>query len=202
MRTNQGKFKTPYTKKVIKKYLLAINKLIGKSPTYRDLAKIPGPSPRTIIRHFGTWSNALRFAGIRPQTNQLMKGEKTFIRKNWHKMIDKEISKILNISPEIVKYYRMNHNLWKNRKGTSKQKYKSDGLKLYGKNCEVCNLPITELHHIKSKSNNPKDWSILCPTCHAVITRKLITIENREDLQIKLKPFMQKMYKNINLARR
>ena len=126
-----------------------------------------------------------------------MKGEKSFIRQNWRKMTDEELGKKLGITSDVIKYYRMQYNLWKNRKGTSKQKYKADGMRMYGKNCEVCNLPITELHHIKPKSTNISDWSILCPTCHAVITRKLIKIDNRKELKTRLTPFIKNLYKNI-----
>ena len=37
MRTQVGKFKTPYTSKLIISYLKAVSKLIGKSPTFRDV---------------------------------------------------------------------------------------------------------------------------------------------------------------------
>lgn len=197
MRTKAGKFKTPYTRKLIASYLKSVSRLIGKSPTFRDLNIIPGPSPRTVIRHFGKWTIALKAAGLRPSTNQLMKGEKSYIRLNWRKFTDRELSKKLGISEDVIKYYRMQLNMWKNRKGTSKQKYKADGMRLYGKNCEVCNIPITELHHIIPKSTNADDWSILCPTCHAVITRKFIQIKNRSELKTKLTPFIKNLYKNI-----
>ena len=200
MRTKNGKFKSPYTKKIIINYLKAVKKITDRPPTYRDLKKIPGPSPRTIVRHFGKWSLALKAAGIRPHTQQLMKGEKTYIRQNWRKMTDKEIGLKLGLSIEVIKYYRMNYNLWKNRKGTSKQKHKADGMKIYGKNCEVCNISITELHHIKSKSTNPKDWSILCPTCHAVITRGLVKINSRRELKTILKPYIQKLHKKVKFS--
>lgn len=113
-------------------------------------------------------------------------------------MTDKEIASKLSISIEIVKYYRNQYSLWKNRKGTSKQKHKKDGMRIYGKNCEVCNIPITELHHIVPKSQNIKDWSILCPMCHAVITRKLVEINRRKELKTRLVPFMKRLYKNLN----
>jgi len=197
MRNKFGKFNTPYTQKIIISYLKAVSKLIKKSPVYRDLKKIPGPSPSAIIRHFGTWSKALKSAGIRPNTNQFMKGEKSYIRQNWRRMTDKEIANKLGLSLYIVRYYRMQSNLWKNRKGTSDQKHKADGMRIYGKNCEICNLPITELHHLKSKSTQIKDWSILCPTCHSVITRRLIAVNTRRELKTKLKPFIKSLYKNI-----
>lgn len=197
MRTKSGKFRTPYTRQLIVSYLKAVSKLIGKSPTFRDVHVIPGPSPRTIVRHFGTWSKALKSAGIRPQTNQLMTGEKSFIRQNWRKMTDKELGKRLGITSDVVKYYRIQYRLWKNRKGTSNQKHKADGMRMYGKSCEICNLPVTELHHIKPKSTDINDWSILCPTCHAVITRNLIEVRNRKELKTRLTPFIKNLYKNI-----
>lgn len=197
MRTNTGKFKTPYTHSIIITYLKSIANITGNSPTYRDLNQIPGPSARTIIRHFGTWTNALKKAKLRPHTNQLMRGDKTYIRRNWRSLTDKQIANKLGISLEVIKYYRMNYNLWKNRKGTSKQKYKKDGMLLYGNNCEICHIPLTELHHIKPKSTKPEDWSILCPTCHSVITRKLITVGSRNDLATKLKPYIMTLYKEI-----
>ena len=197
MRTKVGKFKTPYTRNVIVSYIKAVSELTGKSPTYRDLNQVPGPAARTIVRHFGTWSKALKAAGLRPKTNQLLKGEKTFIRKNWRKMTDKQIAEDLGVTPEVIKYYRMNYSLWKNRKGTSKQKHKADGMRIYGKNCEVCNLPITELHHIKPKSDKPDDWAILCPTCHSIITRKIVTVRTRNELKTELKPYVKNLYKTI-----
>ena len=39
----------------------------GRAPRFRDAEGHPGlPSPKTIERHFGTWNQALRVAGIRP----------------------------------------------------------------------------------------------------------------------------------------
>lgn len=197
MRNSSGKFKTPYTHKVIISYLKSVSKLIGRSPTFRDVHIIPGPSPRTIVRHFGTWSKALKASGLRPQTNQLLKGEKTFIRLNWRNMTDKQIAEKLGISSEIIKYYRMQYSLWKNRKGTSSQKHKKDGMRTYGQNCEVCNISITELHHIIPKSTDIGDWAILCPTCHAVVTRRLVEVKNRRELKTKLTPFIRNLHKNI-----
>lgn len=197
MRTKFGKYKSPYTRQLIISYLKTVSTHIGKTPTYRDLKTIPGPSARTIIRHFGFWTKALKATGLRPHTNQLMRGEKTYIRQNWRKMTDKRMAQELGLSLEIIKYYRKQYDLWKNRKGTSKQKHKADGMRLYGKSCEICNIPITELHHIKRHSTKPKDWAILCPTCHAVITRKLVVIKNRRDLRTKLKPYIDKLYLSI-----
>lgn len=193
-RTHDQRFRKDYTNKEILNYLRGIHKLLKRSPVSRDLHKFPGPAPRTVIRRFGTWSGALKLAGIRPQTNQLMKGEKTFIRANWRKMVDREIAKRLGVNFSVVRYYRMNYNLWKNRKGTAKSTFRREALKIYGDACEVCGIKICEWHHIVPRSTKSKDWCILCPLCHEVISRKLITINARGELKTKLLPFIKQIY--------
>lgn len=180
-------------------YLKNVAKLLGRSPTYRDLKKIPGPSPTTFIRRMGNWSKALKKCNIRPSTFQLMKGEKSYIRENWTKLTDEEIGKKLGVRLSVIRYYRMNHNLWKNRKGTNKWTYRRKAIRMYGDSCEICNLKVCEWHHIIPKSIDPIDWCILCPICHAVITRKLVVVKNRDELQTKLVPFMRMLYKDLKI---
>ena len=96
-RTKTKKFKNDYSKKDILDYLKGTYKVLGRSPTSRDLNKFPGPSPRTIVRRFGYWSKALKQAGIRPKTHQLKTGERSFIRFNWRKITDKEIAQIKSL---------------------------------------------------------------------------------------------------------
>lgn len=168
--------------------------MLGRVPTSRDLNNFPGPAPRTIIRRFGYWSIALKKAGMRPQTHQLQTGERSFIRYNWRKMTDKEIANKLGVTETVIKYYRMNYNLWKNHKGTARSTYRKEALKLYGQRCEVCGIGICEWHHIIPKSTNQDEWCILCPLCHSVITRKLVTINNRTELKTKLLPYMKKVH--------
>lgn len=198
-KTKNKRFKKDYSKKDIIDYLKGIFKILKKSPTYRDLNNFPGPSPRTIVRRFGYWSKALKEAGIRPHTNQLIKGEPSFIRMNWRNMTDKEIAKHLGVKSYVIRYYRMNFNLWKNRKGTAKSTFRNKAFKLYGNKCEACGLTICEWHHIISKSKNPKDWCILCPICHEVITRKQVEIKSREDIKTKLVPFIKEVYSKLNI---
>lgn len=198
-KTKNKRFKKDYSKNDIINYIKGAYRFLGKSPTFRDLNKIPGPSPRTIVRRFGSWSNALKEAGIRPHTHQLMKGEKSFIRFNWRKMTDKEIAQKLGVTETVIKYYRMNYNLWKNRKGTAKSTYRKEALKIYGKKCEICGINICEWHHIIARSTNPQDWCILCPLCHEVITRKLIIIKTRKELKTKLLPFMRRIYSELKI---
>jgi len=193
------RFKKDYSNKDILHYLKRVSNLIGRSPTYRDLDKLPGPTASTVVRRFGSWSKGLKIAGIRPHTNQLMKGEKTFIRKNWHKMTDKEVADQIGVSETVIKYYRMNSDLWKNHKGTAKSTYRKEALKIYGEKCEICHMGICEWHHIVPKSTKPEDWCILCPICHEVITRKIVTVNNRMDLKNKLLPYVQKLYRELKI---
>lgn len=197
--TKDKRFKKDYSNKDILDYLKGIQKVLGRSPSSRDLNEFPGPAPRTIIRRFGYWSKALKEAGMRPQTHQLQKGECSFIRMNWRKMTDKQIAEKLGVTEVVIKYYRMNYNLWKNRKGTSKSTFRKEALKLYGEKCEVCGIEICEWHHIIPKSTQPDNWCILCSLCHSVITRKLIIVNNRRELQTKLLPFMKHIYANLKI---
>lgn len=199
-RTKDKRFKKDYSKKDILDYLKGIYKILGKSPTFRDLNKFPGPSPRTVVRRFRYWSKALKDSGIRPQTHQLMKGERSFIRMNWQKMTDKEISQKLGVTEVVIKYYRMNYNLWKNRKGTAKSTYRRKAINLYGQSCEVCGLKICEWHHIVPKSIKTEDWCILCPLCHEVITRKLVIVKSRKELKTKLLPFIKQVYSDLKIS--
>lgn len=198
-KTKDKRYKKDYSKKDIIDYLKGIFKILKKSPTYRDLNNFPGPSPRTIVRRFGYWSKALKKAGIRPHTYQLIKGEPSFIRQNLRKMTDQEIAKKLGVKSYVIRYYRMNFNLWKNRKGTAKSTFRNKAFKLYGNTCEVCGLDICEWHHIIPKSTDPKYWCILCPLCHEVITRKLVILKNRRELKTKLLPFIKNVYLKLRI---
>lgn len=197
LHTKDRRFKKDYTKKDILDYLQGVQRILGKSPSSRDLNKFPGPAPRTIIRRFGYWSKALKEAGIRPQTHQLQTGERSFIRTNWRKMTDKQIAKKLGVTEVVIKYYRMNYNLWKNRKKTARSTYRKEALRLYGEKCEVCGLDICEWHHIVPRSTKQEDWCVLCSLCHAAITRKLVVVNNRQELKSKLLPFMKQVYSEL-----
>lgn len=199
IKTNKKRFKKDYSNQDIIDYLKGISKILGRSPSSRDLNRFPGPAPRTIIRRFGLWSKALKEAGIRPQTHQLLNGERSFIRTNWRKMTDKDIADKLGVTEVVIKYYRMNYNLWKYRKGTARSTYRKEALRLYGESCEICGLRICEWHHIVPKSTNSEDWCILCSLCHAAITRKLVTVNNRRELKSKLLPYMKKVFADIKI---
>lgn len=198
-RTRDKRFKKDYSNQDIINYLKGVYKILGRAPSSRDLNEFPGPAPRTIIRRFGYWSKALKLAGMRPQTHQLQTGERSFIRTSWRKMTDKQIAEKLGVTEVVIKYYRMNYNLWKNRKGTARSTFRREALKLYGEKCEICKIEICEWHHIVPKSTQPEDWCILCSLCHAAITRKLVVVNNRQELNTVLKPFMKQVYSNLSV---
>lgn len=194
--TKDKRFKKDYSKKEMIEYLVGVHKILQRSPTSRDLNQFPGPAIRTIIRRFGSWSRALKEAGIRPLTHQLQTGERSFIRTNWRKLTDKQIANQLGVTETVIKYYRMNYNLWKNRKRTSKFTFRREAFKLYGRKCEICGIEICEWHHIIPRSTRPEDWCILCPLGHATITRKLVSLNNRIELKTKLLPIMKLVTQN------
>ena len=45
-------------------------------------------------------------------------------------MTDNQIATKLGVTPEIIKYYRFQYNLWKNRKGNSRQNPVETGIKV------------------------------------------------------------------------
>lgn len=195
IRNRKGKFTRAYTRSQIIRYLRGVAKIIKRSPVYRDLENFPGPRASTVIRKFGSWSRALKITGVRPHTRQLSRNERGLIRKVWRKMSDKEIAKKLGVPLYVIRYYRLSSKLWKNsRKGAAKYTQKLRAMRLYGNICEICSIPIVELNHIISKKNHPLNWTILCPLCHAVLTRKIITIQNRQELKTKLLPIMKKLH--------
>jgi len=195
-RTQRGKFRKQYKREDLTAYLKGIHHALRRSPVYRDLKAIPGPSPTTIIRHFGSWSKALKTAGIRPHTNQLTKEEKKFIKTSWRSMTDKQISSKLQVPTHVIRYYRLYQRLWKNsRDGNAQGVQRRKAYGIYGKTCEVCSIPIVDLNHIISRKNFPENWTILCPLCHATLTRNLVKITTRRELKTKLLPFMKELHK-------
>lgn len=202
-RTKLGKFKKSYSGQQLIAYIKGVSRVIKKSPTYRDLKTIPGPTASTIIRYFGKWSAALKKADLRPKTYQLIRGERKYIRNNWRQMTDKQIATKLKIPIYVIRYYRLSKKLWKNtrNKRLTKATQKKLAIRIYGNNCEVCHLPITELHHIIPKSKYQENWAVLCPLCHEIISRKIIIIKKRADLFNKLKPFIKQIYSHLNFYR-
>jgi 5-methylcytosine-specific restriction endonuclease McrA len=119
-----------------------------------------------------------------------------FIKKNSTKMIDKEILKALRkmglkkITLWNVKYRRRKLGIRKYLSGEilkHKVWIRNQAVKRYGKNCELCGYKLAvEAHHIIPRKENGKhevnNLIVLCPNCHALITRKIIVLKNRKSI--------------------
>jgi len=120
-----------------------------------------------------------------------------FIRKNCKRLLDKEISKELvkrgfkKATPWIVRYRRRKLGIKKYLSGEIK-KHKAwvrmQAIKKYGNKCELCGFKlIVESHHILPKNKGGlheiDNLMVLCPNCHALITRGHLDLKSRKDIR-------------------
>jgi predicted restriction endonuclease len=126
-----------------------------------------------------------------------------FIRKNCKRIIDKEIAKKLKkkgfktANQWLVRYRRRKLGIKKYLYGEIK-KHKAwirmQAIKEYGNKCELCGYRlVVESHHILPKKKGGlheiNNLMVLCPNCHALITRRYLNLKSRKnipDLQKKL----------------
>lgn len=64
---------------------------------------------------------------------------------------------------------------------------REQAIKQYGKACELCAYTLTiDTHHIipkyKGGQHSINNLMVICPNCHALVTRGLITLNNRKDI--------------------
>ena len=119
-----------------------------------------------------------------------------YIQQHCKTMIDSNIAKNLykmgfkTATQSNVKYRRrklgvkkylsgdiLKHRVW----------IRDQAIKKYGNKCELCKYDLTvDVHHIKPKKNGGvheiDNLMVLCPNCHALLTRSIIILENRNDL--------------------
>ena len=136
-----------------------------------------------------------------------------FILKNWKKMIDEEIVKVLKkkgygkATVWTVKYRRRKVGIKKYLYGEIK-KHKAwiriQAIKKYGDRCELCNYGLSvDTHHVIPKYQGGKheidNLIVICPNCHALITRKLLTLKERADIpkvRRKVLNLLRKVYRS------
>lgn len=119
-----------------------------------------------------------------------------YIRKNCHKMFDEEIADklkqkgIKGVSIWNVKYRRRKLGIKKYLYGEI-QKHKAwvrlQAIKKYGNKCELCEYRLSiDIHHIKPKSeggaHETENLMVVCPNCHSLITRKILSLGCRKDI--------------------
>ena len=150
--------------------------------------------------HFGLKKNAYRILEKMPH-----KFVDAFIRRHCDKMIDK------NMAEKLISYGIVGVNTWnvryrRRKLGVKKylsgeiQKHRAwvrlQAIKKYGRNCELCGYTMTiDTHHIIPRhAGGPHAVSnlmVVCPNCHALITRKILIVNSRKSI-----PSIRK--KNLN----
>jgi 5-methylcytosine-specific restriction endonuclease McrA len=122
----------------------------------------------------------------------------TFIKNNYKTMKDSEISEQLSKSGYrgsdqwTVKYRRRKLGLNKYLSGDvlkHKAWIRTQAIKKYGEKCELCGYGLAlDTHHIipKNQGGNHKidNLMVLCPNCHALLTRGVFKLESRAQLKI------------------
>lgn len=129
-------------------------------------------------------------------------------------MIDKEIVKRLrkkgykNATVWAVKYRRRKLGVKKYLYGEVKKHkawIREQAIKKYGNKCELCGYGAAiETHHIIPKkmngSHEVNNLVVLCPNCHALITRKYFILENRKSIlkiRKKIVNLLKSFYPNL-----
>jgi predicted restriction endonuclease len=119
-----------------------------------------------------------------------------FIRENSKNLTDEVIMEELKkkgfkgATQWTVKYRRRKLGIRKYLYGEIK-KHKAwirmQAIGKYGNKCELCGYKLTvDAHHILPKNKGGlheiDNLMVLCPNCHALITRKYLTLEMRKDI--------------------
>jgi len=118
------------------------------------------------------------------------------IHKNWEKMEDKDIAKELRkmgfkgANQWTVRYRRRKLGIKKYLYGETKKHkawVRAQAIKTYGKKCDLCGYKLAiDTHHLTPKKKGGKheinNLIVLCPNCHALITRKRIALKNRKNI--------------------
>ncbi|MFH0839903.1 MAG: HNH endonuclease [Candidatus Omnitrophota bacterium] len=129
-----------------------------------------------------------------------------FIRANCEKLIDEQIAAILKkkgfkeATVWTVKYRRRKLGIKKYLYGEVKKHkvwIRAQAIKKYGNKCELCGFKLViDTHHIlpkhKGGSHSIDNLIVICPNCHALITRKYLVLKNRSDI-----PALQKKIANF-----
>lgn len=159
--------------------------------------------------HFGLKKGAFQILEKMPH-----KFVDSFIRKNCNKMIDKDIvdklikHRITGVNVWNVRYRRRKLGIKKYLYGKI-QKHKAwiraQAIKKYGNMCELCGYILTvDTHHIVPKHDGGpheiNNLMVICPNCHALITRKILIIKDRKSIpnvRRKILSHLKSFYPNL-----
>lgn len=132
-----------------------------------------------------------------------------FILQNCQNTLDKEIAKRLqklghkNATFWNIRYRRRKLGVKKYLYGEVKKHkawVRSQAINKYGDKCELCTYSLmVDAHHITPKYkgglHEVDNLMVLCPNCHALVTRGFIDLNNRKDIpkiQQKIKILLNK----------
>ncbi|MBI2053616.1 MAG: HNH endonuclease [Candidatus Sungbacteria bacterium] len=78
---------------------------------------------------------------------------------------------------------------------------RTQAIKRYGSNCEICNYGVAiDTHHIipkyKGGPHEIDNLMVICPNCHALITRRILSLNSRRDIK-KTRPKVIRMLKKF-----
>lgn len=141
--------------------------------------------------HFGLKENAFQIKEKMPH-----EFVDDFIRKNCSEMIDKDIAEALikrgveGVNVWNVKYRRRKLGVKKYLYGDvlkHKAWVRAQAIRIYGNKCELCGYNMAvDTHHIVPKHqggpHEVENLMVICPNCHALITRKYLIVKNRSDI--------------------
>jgi len=136
-----------------------------------------------------------------------------FIVQNCQHLLDKEIViqlkklGIKKVNIWNVKYRRRKLGIKKYLYGEVKKHkawIRAQAIKKYGNRCELCSYPLSiDTHHVIPKYKGGRheidNLMVICPNCHALITRGIVKISNRRAIpQIRriIRKKMQAIYNN------
>lgn len=103
---------------------------------------------------------------------------------------DLQILGYASINADNVKYRRRKLGVKKYEYGEVKKHkawIRAQALKRYGDACELCTYSLAvETHHVVPRhqggAHEVENLMVMCPNCHALVTRRMITIGSRSDI--------------------
>jgi len=135
-----------------------------------------------------------------------------FIQRNCKKMIDIDIARVLRkkgikgVNQWNVRYRRRKLGVKKYLSGEilkHKAWIRSQAINKYGNKCELCGYGLSlDTHHITPKKlggqHEVDNLTVLCPNCHALLTRNIFILKSRKDLS-KIRKKVTKLLKSFRL---
>lgn len=165
----------------------------NKFTRYRNSKTICCPMHQARIRRHGHPGLKTGSHGLEKLPHHIVDD---FITKNWQNMEDRDIVRKLKrmgfrgATWWTIRYRRRKLGLRKYLSGEIKKHkawIRAQAIKMHGTKCELCTYQLViDTHHLAPKKKGGKhsvdNLIVLCPNCHALITRNLVTLNSREEI--------------------